>query len=59
MLARLARARGGTLDPAELADAAGGDDLAAELLALVDRARAEDRDPEALLRAAMTRLASS
>jgi XTP/dITP diphosphohydrolase len=59
MLGRLARAHGGTPDPALLADAAGDDRLAAELLALVERARAEDRDPEAALRAALTRLASS
>jgi XTP/dITP diphosphohydrolase len=59
MLDRLARAHGGTPDPALLADAAGGDGLAADLLAVVEHARAAGRDPEAALRAALTRLASA
>ena len=56
MLARLARASGGSVDRQALADAAAGDELAAELLAVVERARDGDRDPEAALRAALTRL---
>jgi len=59
MLGRLARVQGGSPDPAALADAAAGDALAAELLALVERARLADRDPEAALRAALARLPSS
>ena len=58
MLDRLARAQGGDVDPELLTDAAGPDEIAAELLAAVERARAADRDPEAALRAALTRLAS-
>jgi XTP/dITP diphosphohydrolase len=59
MLGRLARADGGAPDPGRLADAAGDDPLAAELLALVERARVAGYDPEASLRAALTRLAEA
>ncbi|MGZ4651319.1 MAG: MazG family protein [Kineosporiaceae bacterium] len=58
MLDRLARSSGGSVDPRALGRAAGDDELAAELLAVVERARAGDRDPEAALRAALTRLAA-
>ena len=58
MLGRRARADGGTADPARLAAAAGDDPLARELLDLVARARAAGSDPEASLRAALTRLAA-
>jgi XTP/dITP diphosphohydrolase len=58
MLARLARVQGGPPDGSVLADAAAGDDVAAELLAVVERARRADRDPEAALRAALSRLPS-
>ena len=56
MLGRLARADGGAPDTGRLADAAGDDALAFELLGLVERARAAGADPEASLRAALTRL---
>jgi XTP/dITP diphosphohydrolase len=59
MLGRRARADGGSPDPAALSAAAGDDPLARELLDLVDRARATGADPEASLRAALTRLAVS
>jgi XTP/dITP diphosphohydrolase len=59
MLDRLAGAQGGAVEEAVLSDVAGGDELAAQLLAAVERARAADRDPEAALRAALTRLAST
>jgi len=58
MLGRLARADGGLPDTGRLADAAGDDALAFELLGLVERARAAGIDPEASLRAALTRLAA-
>ena len=59
MLGRRARADGGAPDPALLDAAAADDPLARELLDLVDRARAAGADPEASLRAALTRLAVS
>jgi XTP/dITP diphosphohydrolase len=59
MLGRLARADGGVPDMGRVAQAAGDDPLALELLALVERARAGGADPEASLRAALTRLAMS
>jgi XTP/dITP diphosphohydrolase len=59
MLGRRARADGGTPDPAALSTAAGDDPLARELLDLVERARVAGGDPEASLRAALTRLAVS
>ena len=59
MLGRLARSDGGAPDPARLADAAGDDPLALELLGVVERARTAGADPEAALRAALTRLASA
>ncbi len=59
MLARLARADGGAPDPTRLTAAAGGDALAGELLDVVERARSAGGDPEASLRAALTRLAMS
>ena len=59
MLGRLARADGGAPDPARLADAAGNDPLALELLGVVEHARVTGADPEAALRAALTRLAAA
>jgi XTP/dITP diphosphohydrolase len=59
MLGRLARADGGAADPARLEAAAAGDPLALDLLRLAERARADGADPEASLRAALTRLAVS
>ncbi len=59
MLGRLARADGGTPDMDRLTAAAGDDPLALELLDVVERARATGGDPEASLRAALTRLAMS